>query len=225
MNGCCSLSPGSREQGFATSYNLARERLSRIGDIQEQCRKSGARYMAPGEIVINYLNQPYRITLPDVEISLQGSNEEVPLKDKILILHYFTLAQGTAATRKLIAYKQLPGGVSYFPAFSQRAISPLVKNFGRSPELLKTVASKLGGREAHFGDVSVTVNAFDHVPITLVLWRGDDEVTPNGNILFDASISDYLSTEDVTVLTETMIWKLVRDISSAQPSNQGAPSK
>ncbi|HEX76216.1 MAG TPA: DUF3786 domain-containing protein, partial [Dehalococcoidia bacterium] len=76
------------------------------------------------------------------------------------------------------------------------------------------VAAKLGGRESDYGDVSVTINAFDHVPITLVLWRGDEELAPNGNILFDASISDYLPTEDVTVLTETLVWKLVRDIPS-----------
>jgi len=47
-----------------------------------------------------------------------------------------------------------------------------------------------------------------------VLWRGDEELAPNGNILFDANISDYLSTEDVTVLSETIIWKLVKDIPS-----------
>jgi hypothetical protein len=43
-----------------------------------------------------------------------------------------------------------------------------------------------------------------------VLWKGDEEVSPNGNILFDANISDYLSTEDVTVLCETITWKLVK---------------
>jgi hypothetical protein len=48
-----------------------------------------------------------------------------------------------------------------------------------------------------------------------VLWRGDEELAPNGNILFDANISDYLSSEDVTVLSETIIWKLVRSIPSA----------
>jgi hypothetical protein len=218
MKDCYSLSPGSREQGFELSYKLAREQLPKISDIQEQCRKSGAWYIGPNEIVINYLNQPYHITLPDVEISLEGSPDfigmEVPLKDKILILHYFTGAKGTSAIGKLIAYKQLPGGISYFPAFSQRAIAPFVNHFGKNPELLIKAAAKLGGGEADYGDVSVTVNAFDHVPITLVLWRGDEELAPNGNILFDANISDYLSTEDVTVLGETIIWKLVKDISS-----------
>ena len=212
MKDCYSLSPGSREQGFELSYKLACEQLSKITDIKEQCRKSGARYVGPNEIVLNYLNQPYHITLPDTEILLEDSNVEVPLKDKILILHYFTLAEGTPPTGILITYKQLPGGVSYFPAFSQRAIAPFVNHFGKNPELLIKAAAKLGGHEADHGDVSVTVNAFNHVPITLVLWRGDEELAPNGNILFDANISDYLSTEDVTVLNETIIWKLVKDI-------------
>jgi hypothetical protein len=213
----------SREHGYELSYKLAREQLAKSSDIQEQCRKSGARYVGPNEIVINYLNKPYRIILPkdisschcQADVISRSNLVEVPLKDKILILHYFTEAKGTPATGKLITYKQLPGGVSYFPAFSQRAIAPLVNHFGKNPELLIKAAAKLGDRGADYGDVSVNVNAFDHVPITLVLWRGDEEIASNGNILFDANISDYLSTEDVAVLSETIIWKLVREISSA----------
>lgn len=202
-------SGGCWEQGFELSYRLAREQLARIGDIQEQCRKSSAQYISPHEVVLNYLNQPYRIMIPSGEVLLENDSADVPLRDKILILHYFTGAKGTPATGKLIAYKQLHGGVSYFPAFSQRAVGPLVKNFGTKPELLKKAAAILGGREAQHGDVSVTINGFDRVPITLVLWAGDEEVAPNGSILFDANISDYLSTEDVTVLSETIVWKLV----------------
>jgi len=209
-----SLSHGSGKHGYELPYKLAREQLSKISDIQEQCRKSGARYVRPNEVLINYLNQTYHITIPDVEILLDDSNVEVPLKDKILILHYFNSAKGTPATGILVTYKQLPGGISYFSAFSQRAIAPIVKHFGKNPELLMKVAGKLGGREAEHGDVSVTINAFDHVPITLALWRGDEEFEPSGNILFDANISDYLSTEDVAVLIENLIWKLVKDIPS-----------
>ena len=203
------------ERGFELSYKFACEELARIGNIREQCRMSSARYIGPSEIVIDYLNQPYHIMIPDCKILREDSGTEAPLRDKILILHYFTGAKSTTTVGKSIAYRQLPGGVSYFPAFSQRAIGPLVKDFGRSPELLRKAAAKLGGRDADYGDVSVTINAFDRVPITFVLWKGDEELAPNGNILFDANICDYLSTEDVTVLSETIIWKLVRGISSA----------
>jgi hypothetical protein len=209
-----SSSHGSREQGFELSYKLAREQLAKISDVKEQCRKSGAQYVDPNKIIIDYLNKPYHITLPDIEISLEDSKVEVPLKDKILILHYFTLAKGTPATGILVTYKQLPGGVSYFPAFSQRAITPFVNHFGKEPELLIDIAAKFGGYEADYGDVSVTINAFNHVPITFALWRGDDEFAPSGSILVDANISDYLSTEDVTVLCETITWKLVKGITS-----------
>ena len=212
----------SREHGYELSYKLACEQLAKTSDIEEQCRKSGARYIGPSEIVIDYLNQPYHIILPrdipschcEADVISRSNLVEVSLRDKILILHYFTMAKGTPATGKLITYKQLPGGVSYFPAFSQRAIAPLVNHFGKNPELLIKAAAKLGDRGADYGDVSVNVNAFDYVPITLVLWRGDEELASNGNILFDANISDYLSTEDITVLSEAIIWKLVKDISS-----------
>lgn len=206
------LSQGSREQGFELSYNLAREQLLKINDIEEQCHKSGAQCVGLNKIIVDYLNQPYHITMPEVEISLANSKTDVPMKDRILILHYFTLAKGTPPTGILTNYKQLPGGVSYFPAFSQRAINPFVKHFGQKPELLIELSAKLGGYEADHGDLSVTIDAFDHVPITFALWKGDDEFPPNGGILFDANISDYLSTEDITVLCETIVWKLVKSI-------------
>lgn len=202
------------ERGFDLSYKFACERLAKISAIQEQCRRSSARYVGPNEIIVDYLNQPYHIMVHECRISLENSDREIPLRDRILILHYFTGAKGTPATGKLIAFKQLSGGASYLPTFSHRSITPLVRNFGKNPELLIKTAARLGGREADYGDVSVTINAFPHVPITLVLWRGDDELAPNGNILFDANISDYVVTEDVTVLCETIIWKLVKNIPS-----------
>ena len=210
-----SSSGGCLENAFDFSCGLACEQLAKVSDVRQQCLRSGARYVGPNEIGIGYLNQSYRITISDCKILSKESSREAPLRDKILILHYFTGAKGTPATARLIAYKQLPGGVSYFSAFSQRAITPLVRHFGKSPELLVKAVTELGGHEADHGDVAVTVSAFPRVPITLVLWRGDEEVAPNGNILFDANISDYLSTEDVTVLCETIIWKLVRSIPAA----------
>jgi len=206
---------GSPGQGFELPYKLAREELAKISDMEGKCRKSGAQYLGPNKIIIDYLNRPYHISFPDIEISLQDSKEEVPLKDKILILHYFTLAKGTPPTGTLVTYKQLPGGVSYFSAFSQRAVKPLVSRFGKEPELLLNIAAKFGGYKADRGDVSVAINAFRYVPITFVLWKGDEEFAPSGNILFDANISDYLSTEDTTVLCETIAWKLVKYVPSS----------
>jgi len=195
------------------AYKLAREQLAEIEDIEQLCLKSGARYLVTGSqkgIAIEYLNQSYRVTMPNTEILLTDSQEEVSIRDKVLILHYLLSAKGTPIANKLIAFKELSGGSNYSGTFSKRAIEPLVEHFGEQPHLLIDTAGKLGGHTAAYGDVAVTVNAFSRVPITIVLWQGDEEFPPKGDILFDAAISDYLSTYDITVLCESIIWKLVK---------------
>ncbi|MDH5781158.1 MAG: DUF3786 domain-containing protein, partial [Dehalococcoidia bacterium] len=91
------LLPNIQEQSYELAYKLACEQLE-SKDIEEICGKTGAQRMDSNKIIIEYLNQPYLITLPNSGISLKDSKEEVPLKDKILILHYLTLAKGTPAT-------------------------------------------------------------------------------------------------------------------------------
>ena len=200
------------EYGYELAYQLAREELAKISDIEQQCHKSGAQYQVIDSqkvILIKYLNQSYRITFPDVEISLMDSEEEVPLRDKILILHYLTSAKGTSLTNKLITFKELPEGIIYFPTFSKRTIEPLLAHFGNEPHLLVDITKKLGGHKVEYGDSAVTINAFSRVPITIILWRGDSEFAPRGSVVFDATISDYLSTEDITVLCEIITWRLI----------------
>jgi len=203
--------PKIQEQSYELAYKLACQQLE-SKDIQHLCHKNGAQYVDCNRIIIEYLNQPYLITLANSEISLKDSKEKVPLKDKILILHYLNLAKGTPAANRLVTFRQLPGGASYFPVFSQRAIKPFLNHFGKEPELLTDVAAKLGGYQANYGDIAITINAFPRVPITFALWQGDDEFPPRGSIMFDASISAYLSTEDITVLCETIIWRLAKSL-------------
>ncbi len=201
------------EYGYELAYKLACEQLAKLNDVEQQCLKSGAQHLVIDSqkvIIVEYLNQSYRITLPDIEISLTNSEEKVPLKDMILILHYLTQAKGTQTANKSIAYKELPEGINYLPTFSKRAIKPLVDYFGKAPHLLVDAAAKLGGQKADYGDAAVTINAFSRVPITFVLWQGDDEFPPEGNIMFDSTISDYLSIEDINVLCEAIAWRLVK---------------
>ena len=212
------------EYGYKLAYKLACEQLAKVDGIEQQCLKSGARYLeidSQQVIIIEYLNQSYQITLPDIEISLMDSEEEVPIRDKILILHYLTSAKGTPTSNKSIAYKELPEGSNYFPTFYKRAIKPLIDHFGKQPHLLVDAAGKLGGYKVDYGDVAVTINAFSRVPITLVLWQGDEEFPPEGSILFDATVSDYISTEDINVLCEIIAWKLVKFLRGGSDRSSG----
>ena len=209
------LLPNQRnyEYAYELAYKLACEQLVRIDDIEQQCLRRGAQYKVTDSqaiIILEYLNQSYQITFPDIDISLIDSGEKVPIKDKLLILHYLTTAKGTAFANKPITFKELPEGPNYFPTFSKRAIEPLLNHFGKEPQRLIDAAEKLGGRKVDYGDLAITIDAFAYVPITIVLWQGDNEFEPSGSIIFDATISDYLPTYDITVLCEAITWKLVK---------------
>jgi hypothetical protein len=207
------------EHGYGLAYRLAGEQLAGIEDIEEQCRKSGSRYSdSEKAITVEYLNQSYRVAIPEIEIKLMSKEKEVPLRDKILILHYLNTAKGTPFSNKVIAFKELAEGANYFPTFYHRSIQPLADHFGNEPHRLLRTAQALGGHEADFGDAAVTINAFARVPITLVLWRGDEEFAPEGNILFDSTIPDYLPTEDIIVLCETTVRILIKRLKSGGDS-------
>ena len=196
-----------------TVYNLSdaltiAEKQFAAVNIARHCQHSGA-LCSPEIITLNYLNEIYRINIPSAEVAFVDSKQPVPLRDKILLLHYFTQAKGTSPTGRQIPYRDLPGGLVYFPTFIKRTIEPLADFFGKNPALLVGVGKMLGARPGELGDASLVIDAFARVPISVILWQGDNELKAEINLLFDANITDYLTSEDITILCETITWKLI----------------
>jgi len=199
------------DEGYELAVQLAREQLASPAQIEQICRRSGASYIpSQNAIALQYLGQEHLVLLPAIEVLLAGGEKELPLSDKILILHYLTGATGTPKSNRLITFKELREGAAYFPTFYKRTIKLMLDSFSQEPQRLLDVAGALGGSRADFGDAAVTIPAFPQVAVTLVVWQGDDELAPEGNILFDSTIADYLPTEDITVLCQTIVLRLVR---------------
>jgi hypothetical protein len=202
---------------YGLAFKIASEKLSNIVNMEEQCCKSDSICQIDGPnrlIILKYLNHTYQVKLPEINISLQHSNKPIELRDKLLILHYLTIAKGTPLSNNLIAYQELREGATYYPTFVKRAVKPLIEYFGHTPQKLLDCSRNISGFKAAYGDLAVTIPAFTRVPITLVLWRGDEEFPPNANILFDNTILDYLSAEDINVLCQTIVWYLVKSLQS-----------
>ena len=66
------------------------------------------------------------------------------------------------------------------------------------------------GELADLGDASITLRPLPRLPLTVVLWKGDDEFTPEGSILFDGSVGSYLPTEDIAMLSGMVVYRLIR---------------
>jgi hypothetical protein len=103
----------------------------------------------------------------------------------------------------------VPDGRFYIDAFQRRAKVPLVQAFGSKPELLSKVATEMyQATPFDRGDFSVVVRALPLVPVALVLWKGDEEFPPDGNILFDRTICKMLPAEDIAWLAGMVVYPL-----------------
>jgi len=124
------------------------------------------------------------------------------------LLHHYSLANPTKQTRTLVKYKDIPGGYAYEEAFTKRAIEPIAEIFGEKPKKLVEAANLLGGTELVLGDASIEIPALKGIPLTYILW-GKEDFPASANILYDASASNYLPTEDLAVLGELSTLRLI----------------
>ena len=204
----------ARIDDYREAFRLASQELARV-NVHRICSLSGCVCVEDTNghpaISIPFINQGHLIQFkPNVDVVRQGSSKPVPIPEKIVMLHYLLTARGDSLTKNFITFRQVPEGSFYYAAFLKRARDPLVRTFGEQPERLVACGSQLGAEPNDLGDVSITLKALPRVPVTFVLWAGDDEFPPEGSVLFDDSIVSYLPTEDIAVVSGMIIYRLIR---------------
>lgn len=118
----------------------------------------------------------------------------------VLLLHYLVNVKDIEPQGKLISFRELEGGDVYYSAFCARAINPITDSFGSEAGVFREVGKRIGAELGSLGDNSIIIDVFPKIPVTIILWEGDDEVPPSSNMLFDVSIKEHLPTEDVAVI-------------------------
>jgi hypothetical protein len=160
-------------------------------------------------LVVPYFGQGRRVVWPEISMSPMDGRGQIPLTEQILILHYLNKASGEPLSGRNIDFRQVPEGGFYWSAFVSRAKKPLLETFGGDVDFYLEVAKRLGGTPQPSGDAAAMFMAFPLVPITHVLWRGDEEFPPEANILFDETIVQHLSTEDIAALSGASVYRLM----------------
>ena len=200
-----------RVDDYKTAIALAVAELKKINPQRLAGLSRGEYFCADtGEgLIVPFFGQPRIVSWPEVRVTPAEGEGEIPLTEQILILHYLLNTNGEPLSGRDIDFRNVPEGSFYWSAFVSRAKKPLLETFGNDPELYLEVARALGGTPRELGDASATYMAFPLVPVTHVLWRGDEEFPPEANILFDETIPEHLSTEDIAALAGSSVYRLI----------------
>ena len=201
----------ARMDDYVEARKIAVETLKQqpLGDI---IRRSGFESDDDGSasIRIPFLDRNYRVAYPEFRFSdVDNETVEVPIQEQVLILHYLLGATLSPLTGDWVPYREIPGASVYHSVFVKRAADPLKKVFGRNIPGFSNTSSLLNGKPVELGDAASEFLLFPRVPIQLILHEGDDEFPPEANILFDKSISRYLSPEDIAWLAGMVVYRLI----------------
>lgn len=201
-------SPGSGfQQAYEDSAALAFEKLAAM-DINQVCRRSGAIKTAETVLSLVYIGENYQIDIAQRQFI--GKGGQPVTADQLIMLHYLTGSQLTDDQLKPITFKELPGGLVYYPTYLKRCVKPLVERFGDKPDVFIASGVRLGATSIPSGDAGIYLQALPRIGINIVLWRGDEELSAEGTIYFSSNIRDYLSTEEIAALSQSIAIKLIK---------------
>jgi hypothetical protein len=200
-----------RQKAYRKTFEIACEQLAAL-PLEQRLGKAG--------LVFSKKDNSYAIVVPSfnevVELSIPGfsftspSSSNITLTARIIVLHYIIHATGTPLAGELIPYEDIPGCRGYAPVFERRVSRPLLSAFGYDRDAFARVGAFLDGKKEDFGDASFRLDAFPRVPITFVLWEGDQDFPPAIKVLFDRTVDRYLPLEDIVVVSKMAATRILK---------------
>jgi len=205
--------PRSPEETYGPALEKARRELIRLDPVQAAVR-AGATYGAlgptHGRLLLPFFGTACHVLWPAGTVQRAADGQPVDISTQLILLHYLLAADGTPMADQWIAFRNLPGALGYDSAFQGRATLRLVQAFGTNKLAFETAARALGGERLAFGNASFNFRVLPCLWLGVVLYLADDEFPASANVLFDASASHYLPTEDLAVLGGILAGQLLR---------------
>ena len=162
-------------------------------DGVKTAQRASCRYVEkPARYSITFLNREYVVSLQDKEVFSEKDSRTAGYIEELCILAYLINAKDIPIANKLSKAEALPGGQFFFRGLHKLDTEKIEKAFGNHPEWLYEVMDKFGGKRFEFGDASIELDVLPRVPMTVVIWKGDEEFAARASILFDETAAEQM---------------------------------
>jgi len=186
-------------------------------DCQQTAKRAQCQYFSsPQRYVVTLLNTEYVVNLEDEQIfSLKPGSPPVPAEflEQLCILAYLINAKDLPIVNKLVRAETLPTGQFFFRGPHKLPTETLEKVFGPSPELLYQNTELFTAEKCEFGDASIQFYILPRVPVTIVIWRADEEFDARASILFDRTAGEHLPLDALSAGVNLAVEALVQAVS------------
>lgn len=202
--------PGLLEQdNYGVALAAAAEELAGR-DPDRLAALLGVRQPDDAHLELDFFAEPVRVATDTWTVTGAGG-EPLPSPEQILVLHYLLGGDARPLDRSddWLAYRELPEASFYAAAFARQVCQPLAHHFGEAPEKLTALVGRWGSTAGELGDASLQLEALPGLHLVLVVWAGDDDFPPEGNVLFNRDVGTCLTAEDAAVLADMALRRVL----------------
>jgi len=107
-------------------------------------------------------------------------------------LWYLIHAKDIPLTGRLVKPVNLKGGEIFFRGSHALPLEGVAKKYGHDKEAFIKKGKELCAEFLEYGDASLRLFPLPRIPVTLILWLGDEEFPPGTDLLFDSSCEIHL---------------------------------
>jgi hypothetical protein len=196
---------------------------ARVDELRRELRQRQAEQLADytlsiytqnpdgtGEYRLGFWEQDVVVTHPAFDIVDISSRSPLNPGQQALILYYFYTANGSLPTGEWISFSNLQDGRFYAQAFQGYTGNELSKVFRGEQVQLERAASILLGKPYPLGDAAFEFILLPKIHLLVVFWQGDEDFPPNYQILFDASVNQFLPTDACAIAGSMLTRKLIK---------------
>lgn len=183
---------------------MIRQTAAVLADLQAKdpmkvCANAVADYSADsGQYCVPFFERPFIADIKNGEVYEKSTGIRCDPFTGILILHYLTYAQDITPSGQWITLKEIPyGGAIFYPAFKKEVLDALVNTFQYDLAAFDRAAAALNGKKLSMGDSGAVFATFPKIPLAVVMWQADEELSGSANFLFDSTIEYFSPMETI----------------------------
>ena len=154
---------------------------------------------------VNLLGREFAISHPNYAITATDGGALPPLPTQTFLLRYLLEGKDTPWTGEWKTFREMPWGELYIKPYTGRVLTRAAFTFGTRIDAFRKAAEKMGANAVPHGDAGYQFELVSGYRMQLLAWAGDDEFSPNAQILYSDNFADGFAAEDRVVAGDILI--------------------
>ncbi len=154
---------------------------------------------------LQLLGRSYRLAWPSYRIEVMDGGAIPNLPTQTFLLRCLLEAREAPATGQWKTFREMPWGELYIQPFTGRCLTRAAFTFGTRLPAFRAACEALGAKPVCHGDAGFEFSFFGPYAMQILLWAGDDEFSPNAQLLYTDNFAKGFAAEDRVVAGDILI--------------------